>query len=61
MLDLNSGYVTRSAHLLPKAGAKGPWAIRQNYTLDSLSMRTADLTKSMQFTTKKPARAVTTV
>lgn len=61
MLDLRSGYVTRGAHLLPRAGASGPWLVRQNNAFDALRMRTADLTEAMQFTAKKPAPAVTTV
>ncbi|GAA5173125.1 NAD(P)/FAD-dependent oxidoreductase [Pseudonocardia eucalypti] len=31
LLDLKSGYVTRSAQHLPKQTARGPWRIRQNY------------------------------
>ncbi|WP_228389090.1 flavin-containing monooxygenase [Cumulibacter manganitolerans] len=60
MLDLRSGYVTRSAHLLPRAGAAAPWRVRQNYALDALHMRRADLAESMQFTAKKRPAAVTT-
>lgn len=60
MLDLSSGYVTRSADLLPKAGASGPWLVRQNYALDALSMRTADVAKQMQFTARTPAQAPAT-
>jgi len=39
LLDLTSGYVTRSAANLPKRATKKPWLIRQNYILDLLTMR----------------------
>jgi len=39
LLNLNSGYVQRSAADLPKQGGKEPWTIRQNYILDMLTMK----------------------
>jgi monooxygenase len=34
LLDLTSGYVLRSLHLVPKQGSSPPWRLRQNYPLD---------------------------
>ena len=31
-LDLNSGYVLRSIHTLPKQGSRAPWRLHQNYS-----------------------------
>ena len=38
-LNLTSGYVTRSAHLMPQQGAKTPWKVHQNYALDMMALR----------------------
>lgn len=61
MIDLRSGYVSRGAHLLPRAGATGTWQVRTNYLLDKVAMRGADVTKQMQFAphlrTKAPTPA----
>jgi monooxygenase len=34
IIDLNSGYVHRSAHLLPRQGEQPPWRLHQNYVRD---------------------------
>lgn len=39
LLSLNSGYVLRAAASLPKQAGKKPWLIRQNYILDTLTMK----------------------
>ena len=41
MLGLTSGYIQRSAHLLPKQGATYPWKVHQSYLRDyrALKMR----------------------
>jgi cation diffusion facilitator CzcD-associated flavoprotein CzcO len=39
-IPLMSGYVLRSAHLLPKQGARDPWRLRQNYLSDVRRIRT---------------------
>lgn len=59
MIELSSGYVSRSAHLLPRAGATGPWRVRTNYAIDRAAMSTADLTTQMQFTVRRRAKAAT--
>jgi len=39
ILDLNSGYITRSIDKLPKQGARRPWKLHQNYPLDLVMLR----------------------
>lgn len=34
MIDLSSGYVTRSAQILPRQGSREPWRLHQNYLTD---------------------------
>lgn len=49
LLPLDSGYIARSAALMPKLGTADPWLMPQNYLRDAASMRTADVTRSMSF------------
>jgi cation diffusion facilitator CzcD-associated flavoprotein CzcO len=49
LLGLNSGYVQRATAILPKQGARPPWRLRQNYLLDFLESRRADLGESMEW------------
>ncbi len=49
VVDLASGYVTRSLGELPKSGTERPWSVRQNYILDRIDARFDDLTESMTF------------
>ena len=39
MLNLSSGYVQRSADILPKQGSKAPWKQNQNYLLDLMAFK----------------------
>ncbi|MEM1161101.1 MAG: NAD(P)/FAD-dependent oxidoreductase [Pseudomonadota bacterium] len=39
LLGLNSGYLLRAQHMLPKAGAEKPWKNHENYVSDMLSIR----------------------
>ncbi|MGO9819259.1 MAG: flavin-containing monooxygenase [Solirubrobacteraceae bacterium] len=39
LIDLNSGYVLRSAEHLPSQGSKRPWRLYQNYVLDVVTLR----------------------
>lgn len=39
MVTLTSGYVQRVINELPKQGTKKPWALHQNFALDSVTMR----------------------
>ena len=38
-IPLKSGYVLRSAHLLPQQGDRDPWRLRQNYLSDVRTIR----------------------
>ena len=38
-IPLKSGYVLRSAHLLPQQGDRDPWRLRQNYLYDVRTIR----------------------
>jgi cation diffusion facilitator CzcD-associated flavoprotein CzcO len=56
LLDLSSGYVLRSVRDLPSQGSRRPWRMRQNYALDLLDIRRADLEDGvMRFSTPAPA------
>ena len=56
LLDLASGYVQRSIDELPAQGSERPWQVRQNYPLDMLDFRRADLDDGvMQFSAGRPA------
>jgi monooxygenase len=50
LLDLSSGYVQRSIDEFPRQGDRGPWRVRQNYVLDSLTTMRRGLRGSMDFT-----------
>jgi cation diffusion facilitator CzcD-associated flavoprotein CzcO len=39
LLDFEAGYVQRSLHLFPQAGAKAPWRLGMNYAQDVLTLR----------------------
>lgn len=43
LLDFQAGYVQRSLHLFPKAGAKAPWRLGMNYAADVLTLRHGSL------------------
>ncbi len=43
LLTLTSGYVQRSAHLLPRQGPRMPWLVHQSYLRDYRAMKRADL------------------
>jgi monooxygenase len=38
-LELDSGYVRRARHLLPRQGARAPWRLHQNYLRDLMTVR----------------------
>jgi cation diffusion facilitator CzcD-associated flavoprotein CzcO len=55
ILDFNSGYVLRALDKLPKQGSKEPWKLRQNYVVDTRSIRHSPIDDgALQFAT--PAR-----
>ena len=39
LLGLSSGYIQRSAHLLPKQGDRDPWRVHKSYLRDYLAMK----------------------
>jgi monooxygenase len=43
LIDLDSGYVSRSLHELPKQGARAPWQLHQNYVRDLRMFRRGEL------------------
>ncbi|MBL0746780.1 flavin-containing monooxygenase [Nocardioides baculatus] len=43
LMDLDSGYVQRMVHTLPRQGTVAPWALKQNYLYDAARLRTARL------------------
>jgi len=57
LLDLTSGYVQRVLDVLPKQGDQAPWTIRQNWMLDSIDMRKADVAEAMVFERRGAAKA----
>jgi monooxygenase len=55
ILDFNSGYVLRALDQLPKQGSKEPWKLRQNYVVDSRSIRHSPIDDgTMQFSRTAP-------
>ena len=40
--DLQSGYVQRNPHALPKSGVRRPWVVRQDFLADALDYRFVD-------------------
>jgi monooxygenase len=47
LLGLTSGYVQRSAHLLPKQGTKQPWKVHQSYWRDYRALKMSDIDDSI--------------
>lgn len=46
---LESGYVKRAPHALPKSGTRRPWHVRHNYVLDLIDHRFDRIEESMVF------------
>ncbi|WP_370618182.1 flavin-containing monooxygenase [Mumia sp. Pv 4-285] len=58
LMDMQSGYLRRSADLLPRATRQYPWAMAQNVVVDSWQTNRADLDKGLVWTTA-PTSTVT--
>ena len=43
ILGLTSGYIQRSAHLLPKQGSQLPWQVHQSYLRDYRALKMSDI------------------
>ncbi len=52
IIDLKSGYVTRSLAELPRQGASAPWRLHQNYVKDVRLMKRGPLDDAMEFSGK---------
>ena len=51
ILGLTSGYIQRSAHLLPKQGSVHPWKVHQSYLRDYRALKMGEIDDSfMEFT-----------
>ncbi len=48
-MRMDSGYLKRSAHLMPRATARYPWAIRQDVMADAWATNRADLTDGLVY------------
>jgi hypothetical protein len=57
LIALSSGYVQRSIDKFPRQGHRGPWRVRQNYVLDSITTLNRRLESSMEFTPRSAVRA----
>jgi len=58
MLGLSSGYVQRSADLLPKQGSKFPWQVHQSYLRDYRALKRSDIDDgTMIFSNRLTARS----
>ena len=49
MADLRSGYLTRAAHLMPRATDSYPWAMAQNVVRDGWATSRADLDEGLRW------------
>jgi monooxygenase len=47
ILGLTSGYIQRSAHLLPKQGSTHPWKVHQSYLRDYRALKLSDVEDSV--------------
>ena len=51
-INLSSGYVTRTAAVLPKQGTTKPWRLHQNYFLDLMMFRYGKLDREVEWSGK---------
>jgi hypothetical protein len=47
--NLDSGYVKRGLHMLPKSGTRKPWVVSHNFLADALGHRFTSVDESMVF------------
>jgi cation diffusion facilitator CzcD-associated flavoprotein CzcO len=59
LFNLQSGYVLRSQHNLPKSGTRRPWAVSHNYLRDALGHRFQNVEDEMVFGRAATASAPT--
>jgi cation diffusion facilitator CzcD-associated flavoprotein CzcO len=53
-LEFTSGYVQRAAAHLPRQGARKPWRVHQNYTLDLMALKYGGIDQEMEFSSPEP-------
>jgi hypothetical protein len=56
LLGLTSGYIQRSAHLLPKQGTTYPWKVHQSYLRDYRALKMSDIDDSIMEFSGRPAQ-----
>ena len=56
MLGLTSGYIQRSAHLLPKQGSRYPWRVHQSYLRDYRALKMSDIDDAVMEFSAAPVR-----
>lgn len=56
-VGLQSGYVKRAEHLLPKQGSKAPWRLYNNFWLDWLTLKLTPIDDGVMAFARKPAQA----
>ena len=56
LLGLTSGYIQRSAHLLPKQGTTHPWKVEQSYWRDYRALKMSDVDDSFMEFSGPPAQ-----
>ena len=57
VLGLTSGYIQRSAHLLPKQGSRQPWRVYQSYLRDYRALKMSDIEDQVMQFSAAPAPA----
>jgi cation diffusion facilitator CzcD-associated flavoprotein CzcO len=57
ILGLTSGYIQRSAHLLPKQGTTHPWKVHQSYLRDYRALKMSDVDDSVMDFSGSPTPA----
>jgi len=55
-IDFSSGYIQRAMDVLPKQGSQRPWRLHQNYALDLLEFRFANVEDGTMEFKRKPVR-----
>jgi len=48
-MDMQSGYIARAAHLMPRTTRRYPWAVRQNVLVDAWETNRADLDDGLEW------------
>ena len=58
LIDLESGYLQRARHLMPKQGLAAPWRLYQNYPRDVVLLKRGAIEDgALRFTGRQPAAA----